>query len=1325
MAQTARRYIEIEVDASKALRALKGIEDSSKKSEKSLGLLQRQMAGLGAQFRGFVGFLGVQELVGFADAAKDVQQRLGAVGESAEESKQIFEDLLDIGNRLGIGISELASSYTKLAVSVPTASTEELGQSLNTISTILATTGASTQQVNAVLLQLSQALGSGALQGDEFRATFENAPVLLRAWQEAAGLTGQSLRDLSSSAALTTESFFEFLPEITKLSAEMIGTTEVALTVARAFEALKNNIIALFTDSEAASLPFTILAQAIKLVADNLGLLIAAATAFGAIKLAGMLTEAAVAAGILTRGLNGLVLSGAVGGKLTAGWVGLVDAFTGADRGARIMAGGIGLLRDALNTALGAGVALFAAFSAWEWAIDRINEAAGAMDALVEKSRKAASSTKEFADEMSKIRNLDIDTASFSVLDEAAKYSTSAIRSLQDRIEATKEAIAEVRPKTLSLIGYQEDVDNLDALEQQLVTLEKQLTQAEIASDRTTLALTQISAEARAAHVTFKDLVSEIDEFGKVTSQVDTRTFKLRAELEMVGLEGVDKIKAEVARQFEEPIELATVKIAQAASKKTGLTESLRTAPNSAEVDEINKAIETQNEIIQRNTQIITANATAQNESAAGLVAQRIALEEATAAQEARTEALALVRSEFEDSLDVQFALQDLYDEGAISAEQLAAALNELGDAAGAAGFQPLGASMKELADNLAEAEREAVLAEQSLALFATGGEQAVAGFRNANAVMDEFNRALALQGTTMAGATDQQLEFATSMADIAVRTQEAADALEKAKAAKGLADSLAGLRAEAAGAEQIFGALASGGEEAAAAMERANAVSSAYEAALKQQGATLATATDEQLAYADAVAESTVRIQNAAQSTEQWHQTEELANNLALVQKEAVRAERSLEAYAEGGQRATDALARGNAVMDAYTKALKVQKATVATATERQLEYAVAVAQAVARTQKASQATAQVDRARELAASLKDVQQYATNAEGALAAYRRSGDTGLATFERQVDLQEAFVAALEDQETTLADAGEAELDYAEKITRALKDQLDAQDKLNAAQNTGGADFRRSVEAIGEGSAEIDVESVYDLRDYVAQARSVGGDAGAAMFEEIRDAVVKGSESGALKGFTLEDIKSELAYAGESFHDALAKEKATVDVDVDSIVDQLKKANLEAVLTFGVEDSLAGVGQTIKDTKLTGTLDLDVSQGLEGVWQKLRETNLSAPVTIEPVLAGAVAGQVTAMGSTDTIGQGLSSGLDASSLGINFPSSIQVDVTPVVPEDFYSGFVARLKASTSGGITAGFQEAKAQIEGESISVTVVPNVQASLDQVVLEGGARE
>src|SRR5690606_21511352 len=92
--------------------------------------------------------------------------------------------------------------------------------------------------------QLSQAMASGRLQGDEFRSIMENAPMLADAIARYLGVSKGELRDLSSEGALTADviknALFNAADDINAKFAEM------PMTFGAMFQKVKNEAFKAF-----------------------------------------------------------------------------------------------------------------------------------------------------------------------------------------------------------------------------------------------------------------------------------------------------------------------------------------------------------------------------------------------------------------------------------------------------------------------------------------------------------------------------------------------------------------------------------------------------------------------------------------------------------------------------------------------------------------------------------------------------------------------------------------------------------------------------------------------------------------------------------------------------------------------------------------------------------------------------------------------------------------------------------------------------------------------------------------------------------------------
>jgi tape measure domain-containing protein len=77
--------------------------------------------------------------------------------------------------------------------------------------------GLSTYDTSEVLLQLSQALGSGKLQGDELRSIMERMPAVGQAVAKVMGVSASEIKKLGSEGKITTKVMIEAAAELNKI----------------------------------------------------------------------------------------------------------------------------------------------------------------------------------------------------------------------------------------------------------------------------------------------------------------------------------------------------------------------------------------------------------------------------------------------------------------------------------------------------------------------------------------------------------------------------------------------------------------------------------------------------------------------------------------------------------------------------------------------------------------------------------------------------------------------------------------------------------------------------------------------------------------------------------------------------------------------------------------------------------------------------------------------------------------------------------------------------------------------------------------------------
>lgn len=112
---------------------------------------------------------------------------------SANRSRSDYEATANAVGRLGLLAGDAFSSTDEII-----AFTEAMNKAFKV-------GGTGPQEAASAMYQLTQAMGSGRLQGDEYRSIIENAPMLARAIADYVGVSQGELKELASEGAITSD----------------------------------------------------------------------------------------------------------------------------------------------------------------------------------------------------------------------------------------------------------------------------------------------------------------------------------------------------------------------------------------------------------------------------------------------------------------------------------------------------------------------------------------------------------------------------------------------------------------------------------------------------------------------------------------------------------------------------------------------------------------------------------------------------------------------------------------------------------------------------------------------------------------------------------------------------------------------------------------------------------------------------------------------------------------------------------------------------------------------------------------------------------------
>jgi len=205
----AQANVKLTVDASQATRALKGVQQQSSGLQRAFGGLKTAILGVG------VTALGRQAILTSANFEK-LNVRLGLLTKASGTFAKSQEIAAEAQKLFGLSATEALEGITNI-----TARLQPLGVSVEDIrttfigfNTAAKLAGASAMESSNAFRQLAQALGSGRLQGDEFRSIAEQVPTILAPIAAELGVTIGELKKFASEGKLTSDVVIRALKKV-------------------------------------------------------------------------------------------------------------------------------------------------------------------------------------------------------------------------------------------------------------------------------------------------------------------------------------------------------------------------------------------------------------------------------------------------------------------------------------------------------------------------------------------------------------------------------------------------------------------------------------------------------------------------------------------------------------------------------------------------------------------------------------------------------------------------------------------------------------------------------------------------------------------------------------------------------------------------------------------------------------------------------------------------------------------------------------------------------------------------------------------------------
>lgn len=285
-------------------------------SESGMRKLMGAVKGLAGAY---IGIQGMQKLLNVSDTLSQIDGRLNLMAESFNEVNGQMVTTEELTNKIYAAANNTRSSFSDTAAMVSKlgtlagsafADTDEVVAFAEQINKQMKLSGTSTAEAQGAMLQLTQAMSSGTLRGEELNSILEQTPMIAQTIAEYLGMSVGEMREFASTGGITAEIVKNAMFSAADETNEKFE--QIPATWSEVFALAGNTIM------QSLQPAFEVISQGAQWASENIDMIIpvlyGAAAAMGAYAIAtGIATLATVAAKIANEGLKASLLSNPIG----------------------------------------------------------------------------------------------------------------------------------------------------------------------------------------------------------------------------------------------------------------------------------------------------------------------------------------------------------------------------------------------------------------------------------------------------------------------------------------------------------------------------------------------------------------------------------------------------------------------------------------------------------------------------------------------------------------------------------------------------------------------------------------------------------------------------------------------------------------------------------------------------------------------------------------------------------------------------------------------------------------------------------------------------
>lgn len=151
--------------------------------------------------------LSIKNIIGLADTMTQTQARLNLITGDLEKTAALQDQIMASANRSRAAYQTTADAVAKMGIMAKDAfnNTDELVAFTELINKQFTIAGTSAQGVDSAMLQLTQAMASGVLRGEELNSIFEQAPTIIQTIADYLNVPIGEIRAMAAEGQITAD----------------------------------------------------------------------------------------------------------------------------------------------------------------------------------------------------------------------------------------------------------------------------------------------------------------------------------------------------------------------------------------------------------------------------------------------------------------------------------------------------------------------------------------------------------------------------------------------------------------------------------------------------------------------------------------------------------------------------------------------------------------------------------------------------------------------------------------------------------------------------------------------------------------------------------------------------------------------------------------------------------------------------------------------------------------------------------------------------------------------------------------------------------------